>query len=394
MIQHTKPKEILALAGARAFPPLMVVLYHFSEGHHYSGIAGIDLAAARGYLWVEFFFVLSGFILTHVYGARVAELLTGRGYKAFLRARLIRLYPLHLVVLLILAAMLIGARALAHAGGYVSYYDAAYHPDMGLKGFVLSVFLVHAWNSMNSLTWNGASWFVSVEFALCLMFPVFAWLANGKWWRGFALLAAGLTGVVVLDLTSRHGLDITFHNGVLRGLAEFSVGTGLAVLFRHAGAVARLPAPIHSLFQLILLLWLGWAVYRTGWSHTQKDILTVLPIMAAVFVLAFDKGFLADAFKTRLPQMMGVWSYAIYMGQTVWLQAIHLFEQRLYPGPDVIVLGTRFSTLMWWLEPAALVLVCVAWGALLANYVEHPLAAALRSKFDRKLDRSLATTPS
>ena len=40
----------------------MIVLFHFSEGHHYSGLApGLDLLAARGYLWVEFFFALSGF---------------------------------------------------------------------------------------------------------------------------------------------------------------------------------------------------------------------------------------------------------------------------------------------------------------------------------------------
>ncbi len=64
--------KIAALAGARAFPPLMVVLYHFSEGHHYSGWRPlIDLVATRGYLWVEFFFVLSGFILTHVYWPRL-----------------------------------------------------------------------------------------------------------------------------------------------------------------------------------------------------------------------------------------------------------------------------------------------------------------------------------
>ena len=33
---------------------------------------------------------------------------------------------------------------------------------------------------MNTLTWNGASWFVSVEFALCLLFPIFLWLAEGQ----------------------------------------------------------------------------------------------------------------------------------------------------------------------------------------------------------------------
>ena len=393
MIPNTKSKEIMALAGARAFPPLMVVLFHFSEGHHYSGIPWIDLLATRGYLWVEFFFVLSGFILTHVYGARVASLFTRRGYGNFLRARLMRLYPLHLFVLLLLAVMLIAARVLAHAGGYISYYDAAYHPDMSPKGLVFSLLLIHAWNTLNTLTWNGASWFVSVEFALCLMFPLFAWLAQGKIWRGFALVAAGVAGVLALDLTSKHGIDITFHNGVLRGLAEFSVGAGLAVLFRSAGALAQLPASAHSLIQLGLLAWLWWAIYHTGWSHTRKDIWTVLPIMAAVFVLAFDNGFLAAALKTRVPQILGTWSYAVYIGQTVWLQVIRLFEQRLYPAPDTMVLGTRFSTVIWWLEPAALIVVCVAWGGVLATLVEHPVAAWLRRHFD-KLDRGSVTTPS
>jgi peptidoglycan/LPS O-acetylase OafA/YrhL len=127
-----------------------------------------------------------------------------------------------------------------------------------------------------------------------------------------------------------------------------------------------------------VLLGLIWAIYDTGWSHTPKDIWTVLPMLALVLALAFDRGFLAELLKTRIPQVMGVWSYAVYMGQTFWLQAIRIFEQRLYPAPDAIVLGTRFSTLIWWLEPTLLVLVCIAWGALLAVFVEHPATAALK----------------
>ena len=357
-----RPEEIRALAGARAFPPIMIVLFHFSEGHHYSGVHWLDLIAARGYLWVEFFFALSGFILTHVYAARFKQLLGRQGYLAFLRARLIRLYPLHLFMLLALLVLVESARLAAAAGGYHSIYDMKYHPDMSLKGFVASVFLVQAWNTLNTLTWNGVSWFVSVEFALCLLFPVFLMLAQGKIWRGFVLIAAGLTGLILLDLSSKHGLDITFHNGVLRGLSDFAVGVGLAVLFRRA-RTASIPAPVHSGLQAILLLLLGLAVYRTGWSHTHLDIFTVLPLMALVFALAFDRGFLAEALKTRLPQTLGVWSYAIYMGQTFWLQAIRVFEQRLYPPPDSMVLGTRFSSLIWWLEPSALILVCVVCGA-------------------------------
>ncbi|HEX4295556.1 MAG TPA: hypothetical protein VHZ29_15575, partial [Rhizomicrobium sp.] len=64
----SRPAEIKALSGARAFPPLILVLYHFCEGHGYRGNFVFDAIVAKGYLWVEFFFILSGFILVHVYG--------------------------------------------------------------------------------------------------------------------------------------------------------------------------------------------------------------------------------------------------------------------------------------------------------------------------------------
>ncbi|HWM62248.1 MAG TPA: acyltransferase, partial [Rhizomicrobium sp.] len=270
--------KIGALAGARAFPPLMVVMFHFSEGHHYSGWRPLDFLATRGYLWVEFFFVLSGFILTHAYWARLKDLLRRPGYVAFLRARLIRLYPLHLFMLLFLLAMVVGLRILAAHGGYLSIFDAKYHQNVGAEGFWLSLLLIQAWNTMNTLTWNGVSWFVSVEFALCLAFPALLWLAEGKLWRGFALIGCGLAGLLALLFTSKHGLDITYHNGVLRGLSDFSIGVGMAVLFRRMKPRDRMPEWLHSVLQLLLLALLAYVVMNTGWSHTRMDIFTVLPL--------------------------------------------------------------------------------------------------------------------
>jgi peptidoglycan/LPS O-acetylase OafA/YrhL len=376
--QQDRPGEIRALSGARAIPPLLIVLFHFSEGHHYSQVRWIDLLAARGYLWVEFFFALSGFILVHVYGARVAQLFTRKGYGDFLRARLTRLYPLHLFMLLALLLLMTSARQFAAWGGYHSIFDVKYHPDMRWSGFFLSLALVHAWNTMNTLTWNGASWFVSVEFALCLLFPLFAWAAQGRVWRGAVLIAAGLAGLTALDLNSAHGLDITFHNGVLRGLSDFSAGAGMAVLYRDLKPRDALPGWVHSLIQAGLFASLLYAFYHNGWAHTHRDIWPVLPMLALVLALSFDRGILAWLMQIKPLQVMGGWSYAVYMGQTFWLLMIRIFEQRLYPPMDSLVLGMRFSTLIWWLEPVLLVLVCIAWGALLANFVEHPAAAALR----------------
>jgi peptidoglycan/LPS O-acetylase OafA/YrhL len=141
-----------------------------------------------------------------------------------------------------------------------------------------------------------------------------------------------------------------------------------------------MPAFGHSLIQAALVFALFYALYDTGWSHTAMDIWTVLPMLALVLALSFDRGALAELLKTRLPQRMGAWSYAIYMGQAFWLQTIRLLEARLYPPDNAMVLGTRFSSLIWWLEPAGLVLVCIAWGALLARYVEHPAANLLKPR--------------
>ncbi|MGH6828497.1 MAG: acyltransferase family protein [Rhizomicrobium sp.] len=390
----TKPPEIRALGGARALPPLVLVMFHFSEGHGYRNFWPLDLVAARGYVWVEFFFCLSGFVLTYVYGPRLKQLLTREGYCAFLKARLVRLYPLHLFMLLAVLAFVIVTRTLAHFGHYHSIFDLKYHQDVSVKGFVLSLFMLHGWNTMDRLTWNGVSWYVSVEWGLCLLFPILVWFSRGRMARGLVLIAAGIAGLLALDLTSggHVGLDITYHNGLLRGLADFATGVGFAVLYGHLRPRDLLPDWAHSAIQVAILAALFSALYGTGWSHTNKDILAALPMMALVLALSFDRGLIASALKNPVLQMLGRWSYAVYIGQTFWLLMIRVFEQRLYPPPLTPVLGTTFLSLSWWAEPLGLVIACTLWGGLLANLVEHP--AADRFKRSMRLDRASAAAPS
>lgn len=388
-----KIRTIKALAGARALPPLLIVLYHFCEGHHYSGLQWLDRFLTRGYLWVEFFFVLSGFILTYRYGRRLGELLTWRGYGAFLRARLARLYPLHLFILLLILAMVIGLRAMAHADGYISIFDLRYHQDVSTKGFILSLLLMHGWHTMDRLTWNSLSWFVSVEFALYLIFPAVLWLAmRGGRHRAMVLIVLGLGCVLGLLVILKHGLDQTYDWGLVRGLGEFMVGAGLAVLFTRLEQKA-IPVWIHSGAQILLLAGLAASFVFTGWSHTFNDIYTVLPMMALVLALAFDKGVLAEALKVRPLQRLGEWSYAVYLGQTIWLLMIRHFAPRVYPPDSTPMLGTTFGTLRWGLEPALLVVVCLIWGAILTQWVEKPAARFLNGR-SRRLDRKSIPTPS
>lgn len=375
----TRPAEIRALAGARALPPLLLVLFHYHEAHGYQHLRLFDVFVTKGYLWVEFFFALSGFVLTHVYGARVRELWTGRGYRAFQANRLARLYPVHLAMLLVILLMLTGLRALAAWGGYVSIFDLpGYHPDTSAPSFIANLFLVQAWHLFSHLTWNGVSWFVSVEFFLCLVFPVYAWLAGGGSVRAIAMMAAGFATLYGLVQTSGHGLDITYDYGTVRGLADFAIGTGMAMLYAHAKArgADAWSASAFTAAQLAVAALFLYAMYHTGWSHREADFWVVPPMVLLILTVAFDRGIVARALQSRPLRVLGEWSFAIYMGQTAGLMGLRFAEQRLYPNPD-----PAFAHTIHILEPIALVLFCTAWGWLLYRVVEQPANRAIRARF-------------
>jgi peptidoglycan/LPS O-acetylase OafA/YrhL len=391
-MKQTRPPEIRALLGARALPPLILVLFHYCEGHGYRGARWFDLPVAKGYLWVEFFFALSGFVLTYVYGAHAEKLWRPNGYIEFLKLRLARLYPLHLAILLVILALVVTLRLLAAAGGYVSIYDQPYHPVCTLSTFIANLFLVQAWNIFPYLSWNGAAWFVSVEFLLCLLFPLYLVISRGGWKSALALIAAGAGGLAALA-SPRYGLDLTFHNGIWRGMAAFAVGVGMAMLHRDLRA-RTVPYTACSAMQLAVLAWLLYGIYGTGWSHRPQDLLTAFPIMALVFVVAFDRGILADVLKAPPLLTLGEWSYAIYIGQTPLEQFLRHAQMHLYPASDTVVFGrpwAEWSGAWHWLEPALLVAAAVMWGWLLFTMIEVPAGRVLRRMIQGSIPRGAAT---
>ena len=374
-----RPVEIRALMGARALPPLLLVLYHYHEGHGYQHFRWFDVFIAKGYLWVEFFFALSGFILVHVYGPRLRELWRARGYGDFLKTRLARLYPLHLSTLLIMLAMILALRALAAWGGYVSIYDApGYHPYTTFWSFSANLYLVQAWHLFPQISWNGVSWFVSVEFFLCLIFPVYLWMASGGPVRALLLLVGGFATLYYLANTSHHGLDITFDWGVVRGAADFAIGVGLAMLYRlgRARGADQWSELAWSAIQIVVAGIFLYAVYNTGWSHRPADFWLVPPLTVLILAMAFDRGILARALQTKPLIALGEWSFAIYMGQTIWLQLLRFAEQRLYPNP-----ASQWAHFIHIAEPTALVIVCTLWGWILFRAVEQPANRAVRRWF-------------
>src|SRR5258708_25288874 len=101
-----------ALTGIRALAALLVLGMH-TEQNVPAGLDSLLPFFARGYLGVDFFFVLSGFIITHVYFASLASA-SRSAVQIFLWHRFIRLYPVHITVL----AGLVAIVSLAHATGF------------------------------------------------------------------------------------------------------------------------------------------------------------------------------------------------------------------------------------------------------------------------------------
>ena len=187
-----------------------VVLYHFRPLYIRNfSIEPHTLIVSRGYLWVDFFFLLSGFVLCHVYAEDVIRRRVRFG--EFLAKRIARIYPLHLFSLLVLLIPFFGA----------SDTQAS---------FATHLLLLHAWGTASELTWNYPSWSISAEWAAYLGFPVIL----AVFYRAplpYAVLLAG-AGIFGLDALAAylhpgpgHSFnDMSYRFGWLRCMLLFSMG--------------------------------------------------------------------------------------------------------------------------------------------------------------------------
>ena len=225
-----------------------VVLFHYQL--QWDPDLGFSPIIERSRLAVDAFFMLSGFILAHVYGPAFAA--GTFSYRRFLVARLARLYPLHLTVLAAVLIMVVGATA---AG---VRFDADSYPPLA---FFQTLFLVQAWFPTNAdLNWSGPSWSLSAEWFAYLLFPAYAWLALRFRTRPWALLAIGAAGFVAIDALYVQAFGKVLPRaedslGILRIAPEFLIGLALYALGRRwHRRWSRPVAAGAALFTTLLLL--------------------------------------------------------------------------------------------------------------------------------------------
>ncbi len=218
---HAAVRYVSALTGMRALAALLVLLLHTN---HFipANMADALPFLLRGYLGVDFFFILSGFIITHVYLASLAHP-TWSATKVFLWHRLVRLYPVHATVL---GSMLAMTSLAAIMGIQVN------NPEMLRMGDLYAhLLLIHAWGVISSASWNAPAWSISAEWFVYLLFPALApmLMRLSRPWSALALAAVSL-GVMVAVLAAV-GLTLEYSwlgpPALVRVTGEFICGAAL-----------------------------------------------------------------------------------------------------------------------------------------------------------------------
>src|SRR5690554_2832582 len=147
------------LESLRGLAAIMVVLYHSPFRFSEASVAIV----ANSYLFVDLFFVLSGFVMAYAYGEKIRG---GMGFGEYVALRLGRLYPIHLFTLLLWLLYMLIKQYLYETGfGGTSQLD-----ENNLYTFLTNLFLIHGLGVNDSLSWNQPSWSISTEFFAYIVF--------------------------------------------------------------------------------------------------------------------------------------------------------------------------------------------------------------------------------
>jgi len=356
------PPDLRALTTLRFLAALWVVLY---TAWPHLDVGFVPVAVTKGYLGVETFFILSGFILSHVYLEAAGE--KRFRYGGFLWARLARVYPLHLVTLfgMIGLGVVATAAGMSIDGSLTDWRDLPAH-----------LTLTHAWGLAGSSAFNHPSWSISAEWAAYLGFPAFAFVA----WRLRArpvlatVLAAGFALALYAAFEPLAGYSLTeatFRWGALRIVPCFALGCALYLIHRRGGVPFAGPVALVSGVAVLVSASLGlW------------DAITVLAAGGLILGLGSLENSRAGVLGSKPGVYLGEISYSIYMVcAPVLLLTTNVAA--LLTGAD----DKRFHILVW------LGLVAAIPVAAMVTYhlVERPARKALRGFADRRAVRAAAT---
>lgn len=296
-----------ALTGLRAVLALGILFFHFTPPHMQLLYPVINSA----YVFVGFFFLLSGFVLAYNYADRPTPLIK----RVFWRTRFARLYPVFLLSLAISIPML---QAEWHARSHHDFFT----------GLLLTPLLLQGWSPVLATFWNTVAWALSAEALLYVTFP---WLIRLPWPKSPARLIPLLLLIWALGLVP-HSLFILLNLDHLTAPANrYSSGYWIRALkytpmayittFMIGIALGRLQTYLsltnlrRALIAAVSLIALT-AFYATGVSHAPFILMhggLLMPLFAALMIGLSGPNPIARIFTWRPLVLLGEASYCLYL---------------------------------------------------------------------------------
>ena len=344
-------REILSLTALRGIAALWVLVFHLRReirAYFPDLFEAFEWLIRSGYLGVDLFFVLSGYVITMNYGDRLARL-NRHAYVNFVLKRLARIYPVYLFGM--------GLAVITFIQGKLMGYRLE-PEEWTASGFVQSLFMVQGWTYPIGRHWNIIGWSVSVEWLAYLLFPAFAWLSfRVKNQRTVALVLLLLVHLAyalqVSDLPDRMGMDF----GLVRLGLGFTSGT---LLWRIRESEER-GHVAWSLCGIALVALCGKACFESSEADLEPLIWAPLALTLCIYFIA--RG--ADGPLAWVPLIhMGHISYALYVVHG----RVFTFARQAFPIKEF-----RYNPMLVKLVyVGGLIVIAVLLGHLVHTHIEKP----------------------
>jgi peptidoglycan/LPS O-acetylase OafA/YrhL len=285
--------RIHKLDGLRGLFALFVVLFHFNK-HNAPQFIVNNFFVRESYMFVDFFFILSGFVITLSYDQKITE---SNSFFLFLKKRWIRLYPLLLLSTII--------------------YWYFVHPQWNQRTILLALDTFLLTNSTpllsSNLGMNYPSWSISSEMISYLFFGICAFVVSPNR-KPFYMAFITIGCFIVLAFQESYFQTGDF--GFARGLACFNLGY-FVYLYASKNKHKTLPSFLEWLVLLGIVGLLYF--YHTRASSIQGVYLQIFqflfPIAFAFSILVFvqTNGSWSKLFQTKPFLFLGKISFSVYL---------------------------------------------------------------------------------
>ncbi|GAB3255341.1 acyltransferase [Larkinella harenae] len=283
-------------------------------------------------MFVDFFFVLSGFVITYSYPA----IGSGSELGTFIKKRLLRIYPLHLLMLL---SFVIIENIKLQFSNYI-HINQPFNESNNIFTFFTSLFLLNSirFPTIHDVSWNIPSWSISAEVISYLIFGSLLVLLYKNRLQTIKFLVFGFLPILALfilvSITGKYEINYSFDYGFLRGIIGFFTGSVCFFVFnRSYSFFSKLKAVYFSLLEVVIMLALVTMIYN-GTALKSVGFVYEFIFFVAILIFSFERGILSSLLKkSNFLTQIGTYSYSIYMTHTLLLSLFNVVFIRIFKLP-------------------------------------------------------------